>query len=397
MIYVWSSRMSLSVVGLREAETAARRLGIEFTAITVDDDARTLASLEVVYRGGTVHYPAALFYDRHRVLGYAIPGYKIGDTYRRLALERFAEGFPGAAGAGTVSLWIDQKASVDTLAVVPTPRYVGFYFKPVGATGLVSYASIEESFLFNLRSRVEYPIPGKVDPVATPDGKLLTRPGLYWHRVDRLVAGDARPLAADGDLPDEYQSVSIMKESAAARRYRVVTGWDMSIRYREYDARFGADSAIRSITPVSAPSTPCAERRFSLPISAKAGTDVSVLDVVTRTSKIVRVEPDGKCTDLMDLGFPAGKFAFSYDGSQVAFSTSRVDVDATGVVPRRTDLVYRDAFVLSRSSGRLVPLTHNRSLRALSFSEFLPDGSIILLDQVSRMRPDEAFRILRVK
>src|SRR3954469_4275183 len=36
MIYVWSPRMPLSIAGIREAESAARSLGVRFTAVVAD-------------------------------------------------------------------------------------------------------------------------------------------------------------------------------------------------------------------------------------------------------------------------------------------------------------------------------------------------------------------------
>lgn len=398
LIYVWSPRMPLSKLGIREAQRAAARLGVPLTVVVAEDfGVRPLASLDIVYRNGTVHYPTLLFYGRGMMLGDALPGYKPSDLYFQYAQARFARAREVSPSTVPAKLWLDRGAAVETLRVTPTPRPVGFYFKPVGATTLVSYTSAEEAFLFDLASGQERQIPGTVDPVATPDGRLLTRPGLIWYDVGRLRAGDTLPLAIDRSLPDEYQSISALGSAGSTRRYRVATGWKMNVRYRDYVATLGADSVVQRIDTVGVPAIPCPQRSFSLPISAKTGHDFSVLDVATQTSKIVSIDSSGVCTDRMDLGFAAGKFAFGYDGTRVAFSTSRIDVDATGVIPRRTELVYRDAFVLTPRTGRLVPLTHNRSLRALSFSEFLPDGSIVLLDQLTRLRPDEAFRVLRVK
>jgi hypothetical protein len=419
MIYVWSPGMPLSVRGLAEAKAVATSLGIAFTAVVADAregeleivrpdpaDARTLDALELVYRDATVHYPTALFYADGKPLGTAVPGYKSRDTYAALARERFAGATPPAAPPGPApALWVDHKAHVTTLASVPTVRHVGFFFKPVPGTNLISYTAPGpgavggggESYLFDLKTRAERRIPGNVDPVPTPDGRFVTRPGLYFHPVSALTAGDERPFFTDPELPDEYQSISILAQSKRALRYRVVTGWHVGLRLRDYDLALGRSGAADSVRPASAPAVPCPDRRFTLPISARAGREVGVYDLTGQTNRVVAVADDGTCTDVLDLGFASGKLAFSYDGSALAFATSRVDTDAEGALLRPSELFYKDALVLYRKTGRLVNLSANRPLRAMTFPEFLPDGRSIVLDQAGGLRQDEAIRILKVR
>lgn len=79
IIYVWSPRMPLSIIGLDEARIAARSLGIAFTAVVAEaqpadlrdasvDTAyqQSLDALELVYRNATIHYPTAIFYRNAR-------------------------------------------------------------------------------------------------------------------------------------------------------------------------------------------------------------------------------------------------------------------------------------------------------------------------------------------
>jgi hypothetical protein len=421
MIYVWSPGMPLSVRGLAEARGVANSLGIAFTAVVADArageldvvrpapaDARTLDALELVYRDATVHYPTALFYADGRPLGTAVPGYKSPDTYASLARERFAGATPPPPPAPPVpapALWVDHKARVTTLATVPTVRHVGFFFKPVPGTSLVSYTAPGpgaiggggESYLFDLTTRAERRIPGNVDPVPTPDGRFVTRPGLFVHPVAALTAGDERPFFVDPELPDEYQSISVLARSKRALRYRVVTGWRVGLRLRDYDVALGRSGAPDSVRPAGAPAVPCPERRFTLPISARSGREVGVYDLAGQTNRVVTVADDGTCTDVLDLGFASGKLAFSYDGSALTFATSRVDTDAEGMLLRPSELFYKDALVLYRRTGRLVNLSANQPLRAMTFPEFLPDGRSIVLDQAGGLRRDEVIRVVKVR
>ncbi|WP_025410532.1 hypothetical protein [Gemmatirosa kalamazoonensis] len=419
MVYVWSPGMPLSVRGLAEARAAASALGVGFTAVVADArpgeleivrhdpvDARTMDALELVYRDATIHYPTALLYADGKPLGTAIPGYKSRDTYEALARGRFAGVAHAPPPPGpTPALWLDRKAQVTTLATVPTVRHVGFFFKPVPGTDLISYTAPlpgamgggGESYIFDLKTREERRIPGNVDPVPTPDGRFITRPGLVFHPVPALAAGDETPLFVDPELPDEYQSISILAQSKRALRYRVVTGWRVGLRLRDYDVSLGRTGAPEAVRPASPATVPCPERQFTLPISARGSREVGVYDLHAGTNRIVVVSDDGRCTDVLDLGFASGKLAFSHDGGTIAFATSRVDVDAEGALLKPSEMFYKDALLLYRKTGRLVSLSANRPLRAMTFPEFLPDGRSILLDQAGGLRTEEVIRIVKVR
>lgn len=412
MVYVWSPGMPLSVRGLGEARAAARALGIAFTAVVADAadgatlGAPTMDALELVYRNATIHYPTALFYRDGAFAGSVVAGYKDRDGYAALGRERLAA--PPRArpvplvpdAAGVPPFWVDRTARVTTSASVPTPRRVGFFFKPVAGTDLISYTTEgggSAAYLYDLRTRVERRIPGHVDPVPTPDGRFITRPGLVFHPVTALLAGDTASVYTDPELPDEYQSIGILARSRTALRYRVVTGWRAGLRLRDYDLALDRDGQVTAIRPAGAPAVPCPERRFVLPISAKGTREVGVHDMVSETSRIVEVRDDGTCVDRLDFGFATGKLSFSYDGAAVGFATSRVDVDAAGPLLKPSETFYKDAFLLVRKTSRLVPLSANRPLRAMTFPEFLPDGRILLLDQASTLRAEEVVRTVIVR
>lgn len=411
MIYVWSPGMPLSVSGLAQAKAAADSLGVAFTAVVADARSgeleasgvattyqRTLNSLELVYRNATVHYPTAIFYRHGRLLGSAIPGYKTTSAYLTLARERLGHPEPETESTSTApSFWVDRNASVVEMRRVETVRPVGFFFKPVATTDLVSYTSINAAYIFDLGTRRELRIPGTVDPVPTPDGKFMTRPGLIFYPIPTLASGDTTPFFVDRDLPDEYQTISILKQSKDAARYRVVTGWRTGLRLRDYDITFSRDGKPQQIVPLGKPMIPCPERTLVLPISSKGTREVGVFDKASNTNRIIEVTDGGKCLDVLDLGFASGKLSFNYDGSAIAFATSRVDVDAEGFLLQPETMFFKDALVLYRKTGRLVSLSKNRPLRGMTFPEFLPDGRSIILDQGSKLRPAEAIRVLEVK
>jgi hypothetical protein len=414
VIYVWSPGMPLSVLGLNEARAAAESLGIAFTAVVAEAQPselrvlsvdtsylQTLNSFELVYRDATIHYPTAIFYRSGSLLGSAIPGFKRRDTYVAFARDEFAKASRPNVGVSpptaAPSFWIDHKARLSQTRSVETVRPVGFFFKPIPTTDLVAYTSSNAAFLFDLGTRREQRIPGTVDPVPTPDGKFLTRPGLVFHLVPTLAGGDTTPFFVDRELPDEYQTISILKQTRDLVRYRVVTGWRTGLRYRDYDVTLGPGRKPLHVQPIGAPTVPCPGRTLALPISAKGSREVGVYDKASGTNRIIELADDGRCIDVLDLGFASGKLSFNYDGGAVAFATSRIDVDAEGFMLQPEEAFYKDALVLYRKTGRIVSLSRNRGLRGMTFPEFLPDGRSIILDQRSRLRPSEYIRVLEVK
>jgi hypothetical protein len=411
MIYVWSPGMPLSVRGIAEARAAARMLGIAFTAVAAEatpealrgltvsaEDDRAFASLDLVYRNANIHYPTAIFYRDGTLSESAIPGYKRRDTYAMLGREALAGAEPARAPtAHTPAFWVDHAAKVSSVSSVQTVRPVGFFFKPVPGTSLVTYTSQNASYIFDLATRREQRIPGNVDPVPTPDGRFVTRPGLMFYPTALLAAGDTTAVFVDPDLPDEYQTVSILEQTRDVVRYHIVTGWRVGVRVRDYDVSLDRSGKPQRITPVGPTSVPCPDERFTLPISAKNSREIGVFDTKTKTNRIVEVTEDGRCVEQLNLGFASGKLSFNYDGSVVGFATSRIDIDAEGALLKPDELFYKDALLLYRKTGRLVSLSKNRPLSGMTFPEFLPDGRSMILDQASRFRPVELIRVVEVK
>jgi hypothetical protein len=423
MIYVWSPGMPLSINGLAEARAAAQALRVSFTAVVADArpgeidslrqvprlsslispaDTRAMESVELVYRNATVHFPAVVLYRDGAMLDAVIPGYKGRDTYRNLAAAMFDKPDEWHAATGFLSanapkMWVDHRARITNRSSTPTPRDIGFFFKPVSGTSMITYTANDRAYLFDVVNGKELRIPGHVDPVPTPDGRFLTLPGLAIHPMESLIRGDTASIFVDRELPDEYQTVSILKEVRGDIRYRVVTGWHDNARFRDYDVKLvnGAKGAV--IRPAGPAFVPCTGRVLSLPINAKSGREFGAFDVRRGTNGIMEVQEDGTCIDRLDLGFASGKLSFSYDGKLIGFSTAVINVDTAGTLLKPSEAFYKDALILQRANGRVVSLSRNRPLRAMSFPEFLPNGTIMLLDQPSPMRPEGLLRIVELK
>ncbi|MBA2403450.1 MAG: PD40 domain-containing protein, partial [Bdellovibrionales bacterium] len=89
----------------------------------------------------------------------------------------------------------------------------GYFFKVHPDGKYLSFIGPSSNKLMNLETGAQYPTPGNVDPVWSPDGKFLTYPdaekgSLSFHHGDELinsaVAGDATKSTT---LPSEYKGV----------------------------------------------------------------------------------------------------------------------------------------------------------------------------------------------
>lgn len=427
MLYVWSPRMPLSLKGLAEARAAAQSLGVPFMAVVAEANAgelldlaknstlvtaadqRRMESLEIVYRNGTIHYPTALFYRDGRMIDGVYPGYKNRETFAKFGAMKFAEApdarFSSAllrtadhdTSSAAPSFWVDHKSKATNISAVNTPRRIGFFFKPITGTSLVSYNAKGIDYFFDIKSSKEIVVPGHIDPVPTPDGRFLTLPGLHFHPVPDLVAGNQDALFTDPALPDEYQTASILSETKTNIRYRVVTGWNAGARFRDYDVALNTKGVPTGVTSVGQPFVPCTDRLLTLPINAKSGKEFGAFDARAKTNIVLEVVDATHCALKLDLGFASGKISFSYDGAFIALATSRINTDTEGELIRPSDSFYKDALVLERKTGRIVNLTANAPIQGLTFPEFQKDGTVMLLDQYGPGRAVEQLRVVKFK
>ncbi|MEP6831801.1 MAG: hypothetical protein ABJB74_00345 [Gemmatimonas sp.] len=430
MLYVWSPRMPLSLKALPEARAAAKAMGIAFTAVVAEAnnaevrelainspavvtaaDQQRMESLELVYRNATIHYPTALFYRDGHIVDGVYPGYKNSETFAKYGAEQFAK-IPDARfsdhvlrsanddvanSANTAAFWVDHKARVTNISAVNTPRRIGFFFKPITGTSLVSYNAQSIDYFFDIKTSKEIRVPGHIDPVPTPDGRFLTLPGLQFLPVPSLVAGNQQALYVDPALPDEYQTASILSETKSAVRYRVVTGWNAGARFRDYEVALDAKGVPTGITPASELFVPCQDRLLTLPINAKSGREFGAYDTRANTNVVLEVTDATHCALKLDLGFASGKLSFSYDGAFIAFATSRINTDAEGELMRPSESMYKDALVLERKTGRIINLSQNAPIMGMTFPEFQKDRTVMLLDQYGPGRPVEQLKVISFK
>jgi hypothetical protein len=60
-------------------------------------------------------------------------------------------------------------------------------------------------------------------------------------------------------------------------------------------------------------------------------------------------------------------------------------------------MIFKDALVLARKTGRIVSLSQNEPIAGLTFPEFQKDGTVMLLEQYGPGRAVEQLRVVSYK
>lgn len=415
IVYVWSSSMPLSELGFREIRKAAGATGTalsvmaapELLAPTADPPTDSLRRA-LVAAGTTVHFPSLVVLQDGEPVGSAIVGYKRASAYEDLLRERLAAAARGDAArpaplgpAGSVGGSVVTAGEPDIRVlwahtVSPPP---GAFFRRVPGTTFISFDQRGAVHLRDLASDETFRGPGWIDFVPTPDGRLFVTPGrgdagLEFYDVDEVFArgrraGGARdvpPLFTDGEMADQYPSAGVLEADSMRGliRYRVLVSWFSGLAFRDYEVRWSEAGR-----PVVAPLTPkregCPGMDLSTPIMSRDGREVAARDEETGTTKVFRLEDDGSCRELFDLGRQTSKVGFSDDGSLIAYSSP--DPAFTGRGVRST------TWVLDRGDMRTSPVPHSASAGLVIPEVIGTDSLLIAVKEEARAGASE-FRLL---
>ena len=391
IVYVWSSSMPLSEVGVPEIRAATEALGVELSVLRdrelVEPSGRPEAERlrgALVSAGATVHYPSVALVSEGVVRGPAVAGFKRADAYRSLLAARIAGVRGGAVESAEAppALMAVADASIGStprpgqevrvlwsLDVSPAP---GAFFRRVPGTTFISYDQRRRVHLHDLASDERFVGPGWIDFVPTPDGRLFVTPGRAGRGLEFYDAADVFRLGlagqtdryeavfVDGDLVDQYPSTGILAEDAerSTTRYRVLVSWFSGLAFRDYDVSRRGGGAPR-MTPVGPRRRACPDLELSTPILSRDGREVAARDDRAGTTKVFRLEDDGACEELFDIGRRTSKVGFNDDGSLIAYSSpapatpGRVAESTTYVLDRRD--MTTTAVPSSESVGLVVP------------------------------------------
>lgn len=213
------------------------------------------------------------------------------------------------------------------------PRYISWlpespsYFAKVHPDGKFAFFIGSGNRLVNLEENVDSKrvqgVPGYIDPVPCPDGKLLTVPGLSLYEVSTVLKDGeaAKALLTDNTHEGVYQSCAVLGRADNVTTYRVITDASGEVAFRDYKVTYPAStSRPATIVPQAAMKLRCPNMNLKTLIVSKTGKYLSAYLPELGTTKIYNIEGrSGACKEVADIGYATGKLEFNYDDTQIAF------------------------------------------------------------------------------
>lgn len=265
------------------------------------------------------------------------------------------------------------------------PRYISWlpevpsYFAKVHPAGKFAFfiglgnkiVNLEEP---DLKKRI-LSIPGSIDPVPCPDGKLLTIPGLSLYEVSTVLKEgiQAQPILNDYSHEGVYQSCAVLSKYGETTVYRVITDASGEVSYRDYKVRYSNSHPAR-VTALSEMKPRCPRMNLKTIIISKTGKYLSGYVPDSGTTKIFNIEGrSSECREVADIGYATGKLEFNYDDSRVAFHVDYFSSQAGDYFSGVSNDLTKDVFTLDiQKSGNKLLL---KNLRRLSTAQAKGSGS----------------------
>ena len=323
---------------------------------------------------------------------------------------------------------------------VPLSQAAGWFFRPFPDSHLGSYAGSQvhnvsspsstdgnDNVLVNMDTGRESGIPGRYDPVPTPDELYMTTPldkGLGFYTMSSVLDGRPREIpiqqkngtreAVDTKMTGVYQSVGLVSSDIGSTRYRMTTDmtWHQPGPHGEEAARgfsiqdyvIERDSDGEVVKPVLDKPVPlCPKRDLALPMLSKDGKYLAAVDLSTHTTKIFEIDLNGKCEQKADLGMFTSKVDFGYPNSPGAnlitfhkFNNETQDLfnpdHPYTKVP--SDRFVDNIYVYNLATGELGRLSDNTRSNGV-YPAFRRDGKITYIEHPSHSddKPGNSFLV----
>ncbi len=261
VIYVWTSDMPLSRLGIEEIRLAVQDLQLDLTVLEANsliqaqlgssggfEEADGVSRLvrDIVRSGGLLHSPAILVHRAGHLLGPPILGYKTADAYRDLIRERTQLAPRSEAVVDTTWWSATRRAEVELVwEKYRMPSGSGAFFRVLPGRTAVAFSFTDRNYVFDLEGTPRLRRgPGRVDLMPSPDGRLFVTPspsGLRFYPSVDMGPDGWDLLYEDTEMPHQYPSVGLLEHSYNDALYRVVTSWD---GLRERFGRHTSDEAF---------------------------------------------------------------------------------------------------------------------------------------------------------
>ena len=125
------------------------------------------------------------------------------------------------------------RQDADSVKLISIPSKPSYFFRSFPQNELISYASDEGNYILNMKSKMQFKMPGPFDPVPLGE-KVISTPdsedGMSFYSVSEVLGGNAVPklLHRSKYLKGVYQSVGLLEKSKTSETYAVITAGETS-------------------------------------------------------------------------------------------------------------------------------------------------------------------------
>ncbi len=478
LIYLLSPNMPLSILALDHLKKVARLRNLPLVVLS-DREGRDVLPEGVrknesdrLIQIASEHFPALVVFsgrDRFHVLH----GAKSAIAFDQFIFKTLFSGqsVPAEASESRLPTEIVDKSAEPSqwkeLKRVPISGVPGYYFKPLSGGKWVAYTKrpfmisteskndlfttpLMRNHLLNLETGESIAIEGQVDPVPTPDEKILSFPyflGDYanpkfaehqFFSIPDLIRKSSKELSlilTDRKMPGTYQSFGQFVENGKTI-YRIVSEtvferftlesltrqdsprkesfFIQEYELSEFPGEVGTADTVGTLGkygPVGTVSKPllrprfpaaqtlCPGKSFSLPMISKTGQLFAGVDPYTREAKVVSLENHLLCRDVVNLGIPTGKVDFSYDDRMLTFHVSWTrssEVNETYLnVPKERHNMDVMTFDMVSKELRRATICRRKNANCY-YPAFTKNGNIVYLEQ-NRETMGYAFVVIQKK
>lgn len=349
---------------------------------------------------------------------------------------------------------VQQRAKV--VKNIPVPDGVNYFIRGAPSTEEVGFATTKGNFLLDTKNRNMMAVPGSIDPVLTPDGKVVSIPQfLYFDPQTKsystdspgsfdgyVVEGDtvnqcknggcdiepvkmtieevkksgkpyraqfmtfyardnisAGPLFYDQSVNNNYQSFGALKNQESSAVYRMLYESSNGLAIRDYQL----DSNGKSFSPMGPVKTVCGGKKGFIPAINKTGDEYAAYDPENGVTQIFYIGKSGHECQLKDtIPGLVGKIDFSPNGKYLAYHVDhKQDRNDTKNVVRYADERNNiEAAIFDREAK--LPMTIALSEKTNSYYPvFLNDNTVAYINSVIseywQTKPSFAIQLVRLE
>lgn len=400
LVYVWSPKMPLSMLGIETIEKVAESLGLPLQLrvdprISDEEIAYTMEysglppqyfvradSPELEAWGMRIHYPALFYIADGKIPVDPLHGYRGEIGYREWLAKVLTGDIEGKDPSYPFPYPSATPVTAQIQKITKSPQHFGYFDKPVWGTRWMSvHHDRKASLFFHLDTGQLVPLEYKNDTYVTPHDHLYTT---FWAKGGTVGIMETReflrkaenpdyvptPLFVDRTLEVMYQSVGTLRMGKIHSDYRVLTGGiGGKLTFRDYRITHRQGDTPPRVEPLRPTGVACWKTHgalsVGLPMLSKDGLKISGVTSFPTHSLVLELNSTDPeiCREVVRFSEKVSKAAISFDGDSMAFSRGE------------------SVMIYTFSTGRFLKVSGFQEAIGQNgepvYPEFLEDGSLI--------------------